>query len=162
MRYRAEPRPRRGALAVEAAVVYPVFFLLLLGLIVGGLGVFRYQQVACQAREAARYVCVRGLPWQRETGGTSPTQAQVRQDVVLPLALGMDPQQLAVQIQWIDGASGAAVAWDTSPKSATGMTTSGAPVTNRVRVTVTFRWLPERIFVGPVTFQSVAEVPLAF
>ena len=34
---------RRGAVAVEAAVVYPVLFLLLLGVIVGGMGVFRYQ-----------------------------------------------------------------------------------------------------------------------
>ena len=42
-------RRRRAATTVEAAFVYPVMFFLLFGLIVGGLGVFRYQTVACQA-----------------------------------------------------------------------------------------------------------------
>ena len=36
---------RRGVSAVEAAVVYPITILLLLGTVVLGLGVFRYQQL---------------------------------------------------------------------------------------------------------------------
>src|SRR5436305_13843054 len=90
---------RRGAMTVEAAIVYPVFLMLLLGLIVGGMGVFRYQQVACHAREAARYASVHGSSWQKATGQTSPTTADVRRDVVPPLAAGMDTDELAVQIQ---------------------------------------------------------------
>ena len=42
---------RRAALAVETAIVLPVMVFLLLMLIVGGIGVFRYQQVACLARD---------------------------------------------------------------------------------------------------------------
>ena len=39
--------------AVEAAVVYPLTIFLLIGTVVLGLGVFRYQQVQCLAREGA-------------------------------------------------------------------------------------------------------------
>src|SRR5262245_32113567 len=105
---RSRPGRRPGAVLVESAVVYPLLFLLLFGVIVGGLGVFRYQQVACQAREAARYACVHGADWQRETKQACPTAAQIREDVVLPLAAGMDPSKLTVKVEWIDETSGTA------------------------------------------------------
>src|SRR5213593_2814721 len=44
-------RQRRGASVLEFAIVAPVTFMLILGLIIGGLGVFRYQEVAQLARE---------------------------------------------------------------------------------------------------------------
>src|SRR5262249_60834720 len=44
---------RRGVVTVEAALVFPIVILLLLGLIVGAMGIFRYQQVAWLAREGA-------------------------------------------------------------------------------------------------------------
>ena len=50
---------RRGAAVVEMAVVAPLVVLFLFGLIVTGLGVFRYNQTAYLAREAARYASVR-------------------------------------------------------------------------------------------------------
>jgi len=37
---------RQGATTVEFAVVAPATFILLLGIVVGGMGVFRYQEVA--------------------------------------------------------------------------------------------------------------------
>jgi Flp pilus assembly protein TadG len=153
---------RRGAVLVESAVVYPLLFLLLFGLIVGGLGVFRYQQVACQAREAARYACVHGAGWQKETRQACPTAAQLRQDVVLPLAAGMDPAKLTVQVEWIDEITGAAADWDQAGKWPTGTTQDGDRVTNRVRVTVTYAWWPEAFLAGPINLKSVSEVPMAF
>jgi Flp pilus assembly protein TadG len=159
----ARSRPRRsGAVLVESAVVYPLLFLLLFGLIVGGLGVFHYQQVACQAREAARYACVHGADWQKETQQASPTAAQIREDVVLPLAAGMDPSKLTVKVEWIDEIKGAASDWDQSSKAPAGITQDGNRVTNRVRVTVTYEWWPEVLLAGPVNLKSVAEVPMAF
>ena len=158
----SRPGRRRGAVLVESAVVYPLLFLLLFGLIVGGLGVFRYQQVACQAREAARYACVHGAAWQRETQQTCPTTADVRQDIVLPLAAGMDPDKLTVQVEWIDGISGAVTDWDGAGKWPTGTTQAGGRVTNRVRVTVTYAWWPEVFLAGPINLKSVSEVPMAF
>jgi Flp pilus assembly protein TadG len=159
---RSRPVRRRGAVLVESAVVYPLLFLLLFGLIVGGLGVFRYQQVACQAREAARYACVHGAQWQKETGQPCPTAAQIRQDVVLPLAAGMDAAKLTVQLEWIDETTGTAAAWDHASKWPTSTTQDGQRVANRVRVTVTYAWWPEAFLAGPINLKSVSEVPTAF
>ena len=157
-----KPRHRRGAVTVESAIVYPVMFLLLFGVIVGGLGVFRFQETALQARDAARYASVRGGRYHKETGNPSPTAAQIRQDVVLPLAGGMDPAGVAVKVEWIDETTGAAYDWDKSAKWPTGMTATGVAVTNRVRVTVTYQWCPELYIAGPLTLKSVSEIPMAY
>jgi hypothetical protein len=57
---------RRGAALVEFALVAPLVFLLLLGLIVGSFGVYRYLQVAALAREASRWAAVHGADYARE------------------------------------------------------------------------------------------------
>src|SRR5262245_37729382 len=92
-RHRASPAPterdpmlqlrsqrRRGAVLVESAVVFPVFMILLLGLIVGGMGIFRYQQVAWLAREGARYASVRGADYKKEVSGATAATAQTIRD----------------------------------------------------------------------------------
>src|SRR6516162_8818995 len=107
---------RRGALILESAVVYPLLFVVLFGLIVGGLGVFRYQQVACQAREAARWTSVRGSNWPKRTGTACPTVAQITSAAVLPMSAGMDPQKLSVQVQLVDLVNGTTTDWDASNK----------------------------------------------
>jgi Flp pilus assembly protein TadG len=118
---------RRGAVILESAVVYPVLFLLLFGLIVGGLGVFRFQQVAWHAREAARYACVHGARWAKDTGKPCPTAAQIRQDVVVPLAAGMDADALALQVNFLEESTGAVTPWDQAGKQPTGVGPGGAP-----------------------------------
>src|SRR4051794_12193800 len=110
---------RRGALAVEAAVVYPVMIFLLLLLIVGGMGMFRYQQVAFLAREASRWAAVHGSAWQRETGASAATAARIRSDVVVPLAAAMDTSQLTVTVQFVNGATGQVQEWDDSGRAPT-------------------------------------------
>jgi Flp pilus assembly protein TadG len=162
MRFRSRPVQRRGAVLVESAIVYPVLFLLLFGLIVGGLGVFRYQQVACQAREAARYACVRGARRLLETGQVPPTAAAIRTQVVLPLAAGMDPTKLTVQVQFLDEVAGTITDWDLATKWPTSTTTSGQLVTNHTRVTVTYQWTPELFVAGPVNLKSVSEMPMEY
>jgi Flp pilus assembly protein TadG len=153
--------PRRGAVVVEAAVAYPLLFVLLLGVVVGGLGVFRHQQVACQAREAARWACVRGAGYQKDTGTASPTQEQIRQAAVVPLAAGMDPANLSVTVEWVDQATGTAYPWDTAARKPTSTTASGAAVTNTVRVTVTYQWLPAGLSGKTVNLVSVSEIPMS-
>jgi Flp pilus assembly protein TadG len=152
-------RGRRGALTLEAAFVYPVMFLLLLGILVGGQGVLRFQQVACQAREAARWASVRGSNYQKTTGNASPTQQQVRDGAVMPLAAGMDPQALSVQVQWVDLVGGQVVDWDSASKAPSGATANGTAVTNHVRVTVSYQWSPG-VLIGPLTLSSTAEIPM--
>src|SRR2546428_9601810 len=104
MLQRAHQDRRAGAMAVEAAVVYPVLIVFLLLLIVGGMAVFRYQQVAGQAREAARWASVRGSDWQKATDQTCPTKADILQQAVVPLAAGMDTTKLSIQVLWLNQA----------------------------------------------------------
>ncbi len=161
MRKKQEPWRRSGAYAVEAAIVIPVMIFLLLGLLLGGMGVFHYQQVACQAREAARYACVRGADFRRDTKQASPTQEAIFEQAVLPFAASMDTTQLTLSVEWIDEGSGAAYAWDSASKTIKSITPLGEYVTNMVRVTVTYVWSPG-MFISPVTITSVSELPMSF
>lgn len=68
MLMRCSNHRRRATTVVECAVVYPVTFLILLGLIIGALGVFRYQEMAGLAREACRYASVHGAQYRRDAG----------------------------------------------------------------------------------------------
>ena len=151
-------------ITVEAAVVYPLLFLLLFGLIVGGICVFRYQQVVLLSREAARYACVRGSDSSQQTnpGQPSPTAAQITQQVVLPMSAGMEPDKVTVQIQWISPATNRVVDWDSSPRSPSSLDDQGNPVTNHVRVTVTYVWDAGILFPAPLSLRSVCEIPMSF
>src|SRR5258708_3477681 len=62
---------RHGATLVEFAIVGPVTFMLLIGLMVAGMGIFRYQEVAHMAREASRYASVHGSQYASDTGNTA-------------------------------------------------------------------------------------------
>lgn len=152
-------RKRRGAVAVESAIVYAVLFVLLLGLLVGGLGVFRYQQVACQAREATRWAAVRAADWQKENKQAVLTREQLVKQAVLPYAAGMDATKLVVQVHWVDGSTGTAHDWDATPHRVVTTLATGQKVSNRVRVTVVYRWVPEALLAGPIHLTSISELP---
>jgi Flp pilus assembly protein TadG len=152
---------RAGAMALEAALVQPVMLFLLLALVVGGMGVFRYQQVACQVREAARYAAVRGSDWQKNTGQASPTQDEIYQQAVAPFLSGMDAQGLTFQVLWIDQSTGLAVPWDKARKDPQTLTKTGDYVTNTVRVTVTYQFSPAIFFLGSIQLTSTSEFPMA-
>lgn len=153
---------RRGALTVEAAFVHPVMLILIFMIIIGGMGVFRHQQVACQAREAARWAAVRGSDWHNETGEPLPTKSDILKKAVLPLAAGMDQKSLAIQVQWLDEVSGKAVDWDKADKHPKSVTKDNQSVSNRVRVTVTYQWSPELFFVGSIKLQSRCEIAMSY
>src|SRR5262245_32908721 len=91
---------RRGAAAVEAAIVIPVFLFLFLALIIGGQMIAIHQRVACQAREATRWTSVRGGDYFRETGNASPTRQQILDQIVLPLSAGMEASRIELTVQW--------------------------------------------------------------
>jgi Flp pilus assembly protein TadG len=153
---------RRAAMMVEAAVVYPVVLFLFLTLILGGMAVFRYQLVACQARDGARWASVRGADWAAATNQNSPTKQQILDQAVLPLGAGMDPNKLALQVQWVDQATGTAVDWDSAGKDVLSMTAAGKAVTNTVRVTVTYQFGPNLFLVGAITLTSTCEIPMSY
>src|SRR2546423_846727 len=68
MRLRTVNQARRGITVIECAVVYPVTFLLLLGLVIGSMGIFRYQEAAAWPRAGARYASPHGNAYRKDTG----------------------------------------------------------------------------------------------
>jgi Flp pilus assembly protein TadG len=143
-------RPRRGAVSVENALVLPVAMFLLVMMCVGGLGVFRYQQVAALAREASRYASVHGGQYAEETGKPVATGSSIRNQVLLPNAIGLDPSRLNSTLTWNT---------DSYPTRLVG--DNGEARTNTVSITVSYQWIPEALF-GGMTLSSRSEAPIAY
>jgi Flp pilus assembly protein TadG len=139
MLYRESRDRRRGVTALEAAVVYPVFLLFLIGLVVGALGVFRYQEVSSLAREGARFASVRGASYQLYTGKTAATPKDVYDNVIKPGAIALDPARLDYAVTW-------------SPDNRQG---------SHVTVEVSYNWVPEAFF-GGVDLTSKATMPISY
>jgi Flp pilus assembly protein TadG len=126
----------RGVVAVEMALIAPIVFLLLIGLIVGGLGVFRYEQVAMLAREGARWASVHGPECERVTHAAPITDDDVYTNAIAVRAVGLDASALSYDL-----------AWDTERAT--------------VAVTVRYLWLPEALFAGG-TLSSKAEMVVTY
>src|SRR5690349_21401092 len=126
---RRTPQRRSGATVVECAVVYPVIFLLVLGLVVGAAGIFRYSELASLSREAARYASVHGALYASEMKVTAPTPANIYNSVVLPRAEGFDTSQLNYSITYSTSNSPYHTTLDAS--------NNVIPIQNTVTVTLT-------------------------
>jgi Flp pilus assembly protein TadG len=98
MRRALQRRP--GATLVECAFVYPVLFLLVLGMMVGAGGIFRYSQLASLAREGARYAVVHGGQYAQENNTTVPTPDDIFNNVIAPMAVGFDTTQMGYSITY--------------------------------------------------------------
>ena len=92
-------RPARaGMTAVESAVVFPLTLLMIIGVVVGGLGVFRYQEVSHLAREATRYASTHGGQYQidgmpAKTGVPAVLSNSDIQAYLSARAVGLDPSR---------------------------------------------------------------------
>jgi Flp pilus assembly protein TadG len=143
-------RRRRGATVVECAIVYPVLFLFLLGLVVGGTGIFRYQEVASLAREGARYGSTHGAPYRQDAGEPVGTPADWSTDIynnaIAPNIIALDPNSLSYSCTWPP-----VVNLPASSDNWPGST---------VTVTVTYQWFPELYLVGPITLTSTSSMPI--
>src|SRR5438552_652958 len=129
---RLNDHSRSGATIVEFAVVGPVTLLLLIGLLVGGLGIFRYQQVAHAAGEASRWAAVHGSSYAQETGKAAASAADVYSQAIVPNAAALDLSQLAYSVTWNA---------NNSPYHTTTVSGQTVKVTNTVTVTVSYQWL---------------------
>jgi Flp pilus assembly protein TadG len=143
------PTRRSGATAVEMAVIAPVFVFLLFALVIGGLGIFRYNQVAHLARQAARYAAVHGNDYHLENKQPAATQASILSNVVLPNANALNPSLLTCT-----------VTWDKSnlPQQ---FDSTGKATRNIVTVTVSYQWIPEAMF-GGGTMSSTSKMPMSY
>jgi Flp pilus assembly protein TadG len=109
---------------LEAAVVYPVTMLLLIGTVVLGIAVFRYEQVQSLAREGARYASVHGPTYASEQGSSYATNATVL-SYIEPMAHGLSGLTCTVT-------------WNPNPP------TTSIPSTVTVRLS--YPWVPEAYF----------------
>jgi hypothetical protein len=135
-----------------------------------GVGVFRYQQVAYLAREAARFASVHGAEYQTDNAaaiaaGTSPnvTDAYLTNNIVKANAAAMDPSLLSVSVMFNQSAG--STDWDQTNPRAPFTEIAGPPsynLTNSVSVTVTYQWLPEIFFIGPINLSSTSVMPMCY
>jgi TadE-like protein len=165
---------RRGVTVVECAIVYPITFLLLLGLVIGALGVFRYQEVASLARAGARYASTHGDQFRKDAGwgtgqpgtadgnsngyfwykadpmassGSDTSWAGDMYDkAVRPNLIGIDPANLTVKMGFP-----AVINQPNQPDNWPG---------SKVAVHITYKWMPELFFVGPIYLTSTSTMQI--
>lgn len=142
---------RPGMATLEAAIVFPVFFFLIVGLVVGSRGVFIYQEVAYLSREATRYASVRGTDYAKASGQPAATASSIYDNAIKPRLMILDPAKLTYT-----------VTWDKSNEPATTTTNVSVPKGNSVTVTVTYQWFPKMYLVGPYTLKSSSTLPMAY
>jgi Flp pilus assembly protein TadG len=148
---RIQTRARRpGATAVEMALVAPVFLLLIFGLLIGGLGIFRYNQVSHLAREGARYACVRGQDYHIDTKQPAATQNSIYENAVKPSAFTLDQSRLTCTVTWDKS---------NAPKA---INPDGTATTNYVIVTVSYQWIPENWMFPAINLTSTSKMPMSY
>jgi hypothetical protein len=126
---------------VESALVYPVVFLFMLGLVSGGMGIFRYQEVASLAREGSRWAALHGSLYSQETGKAAATPQDVYTNAILPRAVGLDLSKLSYTVTW-------------NPNN--------QPPDSTVTVTVFYQWIPEVFLFGNFTLSSTSTMPMSY
>ena len=129
--YRKSVRNRKGATAVEMAIVLPLFMLMSIGLCVAELAAFRYHQVASLAHESARWASVHGSNYARRAKKPIATTNDILKNVIEPRAIGLDLSRLTAVLEWNEDLTALAV-------------------------TVNYEWAPEALFFVPQTFTCTA------
>jgi Flp pilus assembly protein TadG len=147
---------RSGASAVEFAVVAPITLLMIIGLFVGGTGIFRDQEVASLAREASRWASVHGTQYAAASGKPAATAADVYNQVIAPKAVILNPADISYSVTW--NASNSPYHTQIVGGIANGDVVA---VTNTVTVTVNYQWIPEA-YLGGVMLTSTSTVNMCF
>lgn len=141
---------RRAATVVECAFILPITFFLLLALAVGGMGVFRYQEIATLAREGARYASTHGYQYRKDSGLEIGTKEEWAKDVydnaIQPKMIALDPGKLTYTVTYPDVVNQVGKP-DNWPGS-------------KVDVTVTYQWFPKWGLVGPIQLTSTSSMPI--
>jgi Flp pilus assembly protein TadG len=146
------PAARRGATLVETAVILSVLFLVLFGIVNGAIAVFRYQQCAHAAREGSRWAAVRNTEYAFDTGNPPCTAATIRQNAVLPQAIGMDPAGVGCNVTWN---------LNNEPYHTEIVNGQNVYRQNMVSVTVSYTWNAGVVF-GPLTVSSTSVSPVLY
>jgi Flp pilus assembly protein TadG len=148
-------RKRAGATLVETAIVYPVLFVIVFGIITLGIAVFRYQQVAHAAREGARYAAVHGLKYSQETGNPAATPDTVYSNAIAQHVSGLQAPDLTYAVTWTTSN-----AQTSSTTMIVGGQTKLVTKANTVSVTVTYSYHSGLFGVIPVS--STYVMPMSY
>jgi Flp pilus assembly protein TadG len=140
-------RCRRGAAAVEAAIVLPVFLLIILGTLDLGLAVFHDNMLSAIARRTARQAIVHGAlappqmtAWGPSSYAGTANDASAVALAVRPMLITMDPSLVQINVDWLDG---------------------GNQPDQRVRVTLTYQEqsvVPKFFGHAPIGLQAVSTM----
>jgi Flp pilus assembly protein TadG len=152
MRLRHKPRSRPAGAMIQFAVVGSITFLLLIGLLIGGLGIFRYQQVARLARDASRWASVHGTQYAADTKNTAATATDVYNNIISPNAAGLDLTKMTYSVTW---------STSNSPYHTATVNGSTVNVANTVTVTISYQWVPEA-YLGGVTLSSTSVTVMSY
>jgi Flp pilus assembly protein TadG len=145
-------RARRAATVVEFAMVAPVVLVTLFGLLIGGMGIFRYQELAHLTREASRWAAVHGADYARATGNPAATAEDVYDTVIAPNAAAMNLGRLNYSVVWNT---------DNRPYRTEVSDGRVTRVNNTVTVTISYQWIPEA-YLGGVTLGSASTSAMAY
>ena len=130
---------RDGLTAVECAVVFSTLFLLIIGVMVGGVGVFRYQEMAALSYEASRWASVRGYSSELKTLQPAATAEDVYNNAILPKLVALDKSQLKYTVTW-------------SPDNRQG---------SLVTVSLNYHWIPEA-YLGGITLSASSTIAVSY
>jgi len=149
---RISRKQRRAATVLEFAIIGPLAMLLIIGAMVGGLGVFRCQQVAMLAREGSRWASTHGADYALETGNAAASSTDVLNQAILPAAVGLDRSKLSHTVTWNSS---------NSPTHSATVNGKTVEVSNTVTVTVNYNWLPEA-YLGGINFSSSSTSVMSY
>lgn len=97
---------------VEAAIVIPAFLILVLGMLDFGLATLNRNNLAAVANRLCRAAIVHGekasperTPWGPTTYQGTAADANEMADVIKPYLAVMNPSQVQVRLDWLDGSN---------------------------------------------------------
>ena len=162
------PSPRKGATVVEFAVVCPAVLLILIGLLVFGMGIFRYGQLSHLAREGARFASTHGGQYildgqPAKTGVSAISSSSDMQSYLNSKMIGLDASKLTVNVAWSAPISivpnNIPSYVDTDPNL---VPPGQKTIQNYVTVTLTYQWVPEVASFGSVQLTSTSTMPVTY
>ena len=167
---RTLPRsPRRaGVTTVEFAAVCSALLIIVFSLIVGGMGIFRYQEMAHLAREGARYASTHGGQYSLDglpasTGVSAITSSSDLQNYLSSKVVGLDASKLTISVSW---SAPATIIPNNIPSYVDTDPTLVPPgqkvIQNYVTVTVNYQWQPEVFPLGPFQLTSTSTIAMAY
>jgi Flp pilus assembly protein TadG len=165
---RSKRSGRNGVTTVELAIIGPITFFLVIALLIGGMAIYRYQQVAHLAREGSRYASTHGGQYHldgidAQTGVPQIASSADLQAYLATKTVGLDPSGLTITISWSAPPqylpSNMPSYDDTDP---TLVPPGQITIYNYVTVTVSYQWMPEMYLSGPITLTSTSTIAMSY